>query len=133
MAVLHDAWLIWVPLYFPGRNEAEREARAHKMAGAKLKKKYTDIVTLFAQEWRPSGWKPIKRYSLRLVWHCVNRNRDPDNVAAAIKYVLDGLVDAGIVAGDRWNNVTEIEHKFLLAPKEGVQVFITPQTQGGTE
>jgi hypothetical protein len=103
------------------------------MAGHKLKKRYTEIVEIFAQEWRPSGWKPIKRYVVRLVWHCVNRNRDPDNVAAAVKYVLDGLVRAGIVADDRWNNVVSIEHVFLLAPKEGVQVFITPQPQGGTE
>lgn len=133
MPVLHDAWLIWIPGYFPSRNEAERAARGHKMAGARVKKLYTEKVEACGLEWRPSGWKPIKRYGIRLVWHCVNGNRDPDNIAAAIKYVLDGLVRAGILADDRWSNVTAIEHRFLIAPKEGVQVFITTQPQGGTE
>jgi hypothetical protein len=118
-------WVIWLPIDFAGRNEAERAARASRFAGAELKKRYTDAVQSFGLEWRPSGWIPLARYRVECVWNRTSDAMDPDNISAAIKYVLDGLVAARILAGDRWKNVDRITHDFVVSTKPGVQVFLT--------
>lgn len=35
-----------------------------------------------------------------------NRRRDVDNLVAAFKAGLDGLVDAGVIVGDHWQGLT---------------------------
>ncbi len=45
--------------------------------------------------------KPVKgRVAVHVVFYEPNRRRDPDNVQAAIKVILDGLQHAGILEGD---------------------------------
>lgn len=36
------------------------------------------------------------------------RRRDPDNLAGALKPVLDGLVDAGVIPDDSWQHVAGV-------------------------
>ena len=36
------------------------------------------------------------------------RRRDPDNLAGALKPILDGLVDAGVIPDDSWQHVAGV-------------------------
>ena len=36
------------------------------------------------------------------------RRRDPDNLAGALKPVLDGIVDAGVIPDDSWRHVAGV-------------------------
>lgn len=93
-----------IPGRFPSRNEAENAARTHWAKGAKLKKEQTDRVTLHCLK------QKIKRYDkpilLTITFYEKDMRRDSDNVYAAIKYIKDGLVKAGVIPNDtrRWVN-----------------------------
>ena len=93
---------IWIPVVFPSRNESESAARSSKFAGASLKKKYTKLAVTFIGPYARRGWTPLQRYSVSFLWMCKDKRHDPDNVMAGMKFVFDGMVAAGLVAGDRW-------------------------------
>ena len=103
---------IWIPVVFPSRNESERAARSSKFAGASLKKKYTKLAVTVHRSIREKGMAPLQRYSVSFLWVCKDKRHDPDNVMAGMKFVFDGMVAAGLVAGDRWENVHEDRESF---------------------
>ena len=120
---------IWIPVVFPSRNESEGAARSNKYAGASLKKRFTRMAELCIRERMPSGCKTMDRYSVSILWVCKDDKTDPDNVLGGIKYVMDGLVAAGLVAGDRWKNVVKIENRFVVRESNpGVHVYVMLET-----
>ena len=44
----------------------------------------------------------MKKIFLHITWYCKDKRRDPDNVAAAVKFIWDGLVAAGVIENDGW-------------------------------
>lgn len=55
----------------------------------------------------------------------ITRKRDPDNISAGEKFVLDGLVRAGVIANDTMAEVASLRHSFDVGPLVGVEVTIT--------
>lgn len=57
----------------------------------------------------------------------VDRRRDPDNLASgAMKFVLDGLVKAGVLKNDGWSGVLSLGFEFDINPNKGsVEVTLT--------
>ena len=45
-------------------------------------------------------------------WIAENRKIDHDNIAFGIKFILDALVNQGVIDGDGWKNIGEIHHSF---------------------
>jgi hypothetical protein len=63
------------------------------------------------------------------LWVCKDERHDPDNVMSGMKYVLDGMVAAGLVAGDAWRNIIKLENSFWIDKKSpGVQIDVTFET-----
>ena len=60
--------------------------------------------------------------TIRFTWHVKNRKSDPDNIAFAKKYVLDGMVKAGIIPDDTHRYIKGFEDRFVISAKEGVEV-----------
>lgn len=58
----------------------------------------------------------IENYPIRVHfdWYCVNRKKDPDNIAFAKKYILDGMVKAGLIPNDGWNQVAGFSDDFHI-------------------
>jgi Holliday junction resolvase RusA-like endonuclease len=93
-----------------------------------MKKKWTKLVmkTVDGAKMTPfesSVW-------IRCVWHEGDRRRDLDNVSAAIKFVLDGLVEMGILKDDSQKYVKGIYHEILTTKDKsyGVEVTIADST-----
>jgi hypothetical protein len=93
-----------MPVYFelgclpPTLNEITDTARRSRYKSADTKKHWTEYVT-----GRCGGLKSLarnKRVYLECVWFIKNFARDPDNVKAASKFILDGIVRAGILKDD---------------------------------
>lgn len=58
-------------------------------------------------------------------WQEKTRRRDPDNFAAGKKFVLDGLVDAGVLVGDGWGHVAGwLDEWNVVKEKPGVLVIL---------
>jgi len=51
---------------------------------------------------------------VHITWYCPDRRKDPDNVAAGIKFILDGLVSAGVLTNDGWKQIGGICHSFKV-------------------
>lgn len=49
---------------------------------------------------------------------------DPDNLVAGFKPCLDGLVDGGILANDKWNNIGMPEYHWEKAPQKAGKIRI---------
>ena len=108
----------FIPGPLPGRNEAEKAARANRYLAAEQKKRWTrNCACMFG-----GSACRFKRVELNLTWVEKNKRRDPDNIMGGIKYVLDGIVAAGILKNDGWRQIASIKHNFEVGLNPGVWV-----------
>jgi Holliday junction resolvase RusA-like endonuclease len=98
---------ITIPGEMPGLNEIIKAAKAHYHAYNNMKKKNTDLVIVAA-----SKLPHFPRARLDITWYCRSKRRDPDNIAAAKKFILDGLVRAGVLENDGWEQVVGWEERW---------------------
>ncbi len=96
---------------------------AHYHAGNNIKQQETDYVYLMALKQKI---KPITQYPVvvNFEWYCANERKDIDNVAFAKKFILDGLVRAGVLVNDSRRYVIGFTDRFLI-DKEQPRVEIT--------
>ena len=93
-----------------------------------MKKKWTKLAEKSAKDAKLVPFKsPVW---IRCVWYEGDRRRDLDNVSAAIKFVLDGLVEMGILKDDSQKYVRGIYHEILTTKDKsyGVEVTIADST-----
>ena len=97
---------------FPGLNEIIATAKKHWSAYAKEKKRLTGSVALLA---KVAQLKPVEGWVVvRFQWYEKDRRRDPDNCRASAKFILDGLVQAGVLEGDGWAVIHGLEDRFFV-------------------
>jgi len=122
----------FIPGQMPGLNEIINEAKrmgwragrkGSRWSGyARMKRRWTNEVVLAV---RKAKLKPVRKAFLTFIWHEPNRKRDPDNVAAGgRKFILDGLVRAGILPDDTKAHVVGWEDRFLYCNGSGVEIII---------
>lgn len=85
--------------------------RSNRYAGAKIKSEMTDYVTLLAK-----GLKTEIRAPVRITyrWYCKNKRKDKSNIAFAKKFIEDGLVVAGVLKNDGWNDIEGFNDRFYI-------------------
>lgn len=93
----------------PGLNEIIDAAKASTQKYARIKRECHWMVAAGAR-----GIKPVERVDVAVTWYCKNRRKDKDNIAAGIKYILDGLQECGVLENDGWKQINDITHKFAV-------------------
>ena len=88
---------IVIPGEMPGFNEIIAAAKSHYHAYNNMKRENTELAT-----WAFKKAPKKERVFLDITWYCKTRRRDPDNIAAAVKFIWDGLVEAGVIENDGW-------------------------------
>lgn len=73
------------------------------------KKDYTEQIAWLAKSQIKNKYKKI---NVEIEWICKNKRRDKDNIIAGTKFILDGLVLAGVIENDGWKQIGDINHKF---------------------
>lgn len=81
----------------PSMNEIIEAAKIHAKAYSRMKKKYTELVA-----WQVKGIPKQDSVFLDITWYAKNKRKDPDNIAAGIKFIMDGLVMGGVIENDGW-------------------------------
>ena len=117
--------IIIIPGTFPNLNQIIAASKKHWAVYAKLKRTYSWLVVVAAKNHAPVRNYPV---SIHFDWYCKNRRVDPDNIAAAKKMILDGLVKAGILEDDGWAQINELSDKFFVDnknPRVVVSILIT--------
>lgn len=111
----------------PGLNEYTRKQRQNRHAGAAMKRRETERAAWSAKAARvPRFVRPVH---VSFLWVEPNRRRDRDNVAFARKFVLDGLVLAGVIRDDGPDYVTGFTDRFSY-DKANPRVVVTVSDEG---
>ena len=80
----------------PTLNDQIGYARASKPQSSRIKREWSDTIGIIAYtlpEFEGKIW-------LDFLWQVKNFGRDPDNICASAKYVMDGLKSAGKIKQD---------------------------------
>lgn len=102
----------------------ERKAKSHWAAYRDIKKIWTESVYWVC---RACAIEPMDRVFISFQWQELNRQRDPDNIAFAKKFVMDGLVQAKVLKNDGWNEVEGWTDTFVVNKNDpGVLVTLSP-------
>lgn len=116
----------FAPGPFPGMNEmiaAAKSGRGKGNAYSRQKALWTAVVARHAKSRKVGPFAaPV---FVTCVWYEANARRDPDNVHAAIKFVLDGLVAAKAIPGDGRTWIAGVEHSVRTGPNPGVLVTVS--------
>ena len=96
-----------IPGRLPGLNDMIEAARRNRYESAKMKKEYTELTAWYA---RSAGLPRFDRVDLVITWYEPNQKRDKDNIMAGQKFILDGLVEAGVLPNDGWKQIGKITH-----------------------
>lgn len=126
-----------------GRNDKERSAWREKrgpqlparaMGYAEMKNVFTHVAASWARTaiTMPDRLPFDGRVSVAIVWHEADHKRDPDGVDAGAKFVLDGLVKAGVLRGDKAANIAGRSYECRYgAATPGAQIELTELTITG--
>jgi len=108
---------------FPSLNEMIAQAKNHWSAYADQKRRHTDRVALEA---RAARWRRVNApVVVRLALIEPNARRDLDGSAAgALKSVLDGLVQAGVLPNDSRQWVKGLDLRFPDPDKDDPRIEI---------
>lgn len=101
-----------IPGKLPGTNEiidAAKGGRGRYQPYAQMKEEYTNLVAFLAKQ-----LPHCEKATLKITWYEPNRKRDPDNIMGGQKFILDGLVLAGIIPNDSQKYIAGIIHRFRV-------------------
>lgn len=98
-------------------------SRFNRFAGAAQKKKNTTICMFWINAYK---LKPIKNpVTIHFDWYEPNAKRDPDNIRAGSKYILDALVEAGILPSDGQKWIHGLSDRFMVATLKTQRIEVT--------
>ena len=106
---------------FTSLNDYINAERSNKYAAAKIKATETEIARLAGLNMRPIQKYPI---DTTFIWFRRDERTDPDNIQFGAKFILDGFVKAGLLKGDNWKYISEINHRFIKSDGDFVNVMI---------
>ena len=107
-----------IPFKLPSCNQYINECRRNKYAGAKMKKDIQEQIGIYIKQ-IPKIDKPVK---INFTWVEDNKRRDLDGICFAKKFILDALVQAGVLADDNRKIVTNFTDSFGYSNKSRVIV-----------
>ena len=89
--------------------------RSNRFMGAKIKKDNTIKVYWACKEQKLKKIKiPV---DMNYKWYCKNKRKDKDNISFARKFIQDGLILAGILENDGWENIYGFSDEFYIDAK----------------
>jgi Holliday junction resolvase RusA-like endonuclease len=100
-----------IPGHLPGLNDMTDAARRNRYESAKMKREYTDLVAWCAKSARLPRFDQV---DMVITWYEPNQKRDKDNIMAGQKFILDGLVQAGVLSNDGWKQIGKVTHDFKI-------------------
>lgn len=106
-----------IPGKLPTLNDIIRGTKHHWAVYANQKKEMTAYCAVMAPQVK------FNQIQLTCTWFRQDRRTDPDNIAFGVKFILDGLVMAGVLKNDGWKQVKAIKHRFVIGePKVEINI-----------
>ena len=96
----------------PALNEMITASKAHYGIYNKMKIAHEGIIKWQLKS-KARGFKTLEdKVDVNIQWFTKNEKKDPDNIAAGIKFILDSLVILGILKNDTRKYIGAIHHYF---------------------
>ena len=100
--------------------------RTHRNVAADLKFYETNRVRMEARDQKIGV---CEKYPLEVHfhWYLPNKKKDPDNIARAKKFILDGLQVAGFLKNDGWAQIAGFRDSFHIdseKPRVEVEFYV---------
>lgn len=114
---------LYLDFQFPTLNDYTKALKKFRLEGQRMKTQYTDDVSYQCKIQKIQPYtQPIQ---LAFIYYEKRANRDPDNIVFAKKFILDGLVNAGIVPNDTQKYIKKFTDEWVVDNKNtGVLVII---------
>lgn len=97
---------------FVSLNEYILAERTYKTHAAKIKKQQTNSVYYLTRS-QKFKLEP-KKYDVIFTWHKPDNRKDHDNICFAKKFILDGIIKAGVLPDDRHKYINNFQDKFII-------------------
>lgn len=115
---------IFIPFLLPNLNdmiEASKKRKGNWSNYADKKREIQGQIGLYL-----SYLDPVRsEVYIKFYWVEKERRRDPDNISAGKKYILDALVQKGILQNDGWKDIAGFSDEFFIDKNNpGVRVEI---------
>lgn len=98
----------------PDLNKELNLAKGHWSNYSKTKKGNNHFISAISKQYKhrhPEQTYPLPhRIHLKLDWFVKDKRKDPDNIYFAVKYVLDGMKEGGLLMEDGHKYISSILH-----------------------
>lgn len=117
---------IVIPYELMDLNTYINNNRANRMQGAKSKRAYTRLCAVSVKAAINQGLE-IKEdempIDLHFKWYVPSKHKDKDNIAFGKKFILDGMLKAGLLENDGWKQIGNFKDSFYV-DKENPRVVV---------
>jgi hypothetical protein len=110
-----DELIFTIPGELCTLNEYINAERTNRYIAAKIKRNETYKCNLCASLTKV---KLSGKWNVAFSWYRRNSRSDPDNIAFSSKFILDGCVASGLLAGDSMNHIGSIGHDFFIDKRD---------------
>ncbi|NJD28878.1 MAG: hypothetical protein FIA92_11350 [Chloroflexi bacterium] len=119
--------VVSVPGIPPSPNQTRREHWAKRAKEARLWRESAFYAARQAMATAHGGWSfPLRSASVRITLVSTTAvRRDPDNAIAACKPVLDGIVQAGLLADDSFAVIRDLAVGVARGREEWTQIEVS--------
>lgn len=99
----------------PSLNDVIAKNRTNRYVGAKFKKDIEEVIGWAIKQALTMGTlKPVNKSCVIYIdWHESTKRRDSDNVQSSQKFILDAMVENGILPNDNRRYVKQIYHEII--------------------
>ena len=99
----------------PSLNDVTAKNRTNKYVGAKFKKDIEEVIGwAIKQALTMRTLHPVKNPCvIYMEWHEATKRRDVDNIQSSQKFVLDAMVENGILQNDSRRYVRQVYHEII--------------------
>lgn len=108
----------------PSLNDTLRYNRTNAYVGAKFKKEVEEVIGWSIRQALAS--KTLHRVEepviVKIEWHEKTIKRDADNIQSSVKFILDALVNKGVLVDDSRKYVKQIHHEIIDDTENYVKV-----------
>ena len=112
-----------IPGKLPSLNDYVDVCRRNPYVGNKAKQRTQDEVMLAIKAAR---LKPMRApVSVSFEWVEPDMRRDKDNISSAKKYILDALVESGVISNDNWKWIAGNLPDSYKVNKQNPRVIVT--------
>lgn len=112
VAVLYENNVLLVSGELPGLNQYVAAISYNRYAGGAVKRESTDFVYMCCMSQNIVAYTdPV---TITFKWYMKNRKKDLDNVCFGKKFILDGMVKAGVLVNDTQEYIKGFTDEFYI-------------------